>query len=172
MFSNPKFFRPLRHPLKKTPFFSEFLGCFGVAVPEKRPELFPKIGLEFQGGALLLRAEYVDNPQKETPLEVGRGFFRSKWLVGVLTPKKRKKERMEQHMALEPVSFPSNLRLNRWSRSPGVFCQVSLKRDQRNWDWRLKSSSWRWEMKIEWHSKFKDYTWLWGRRCKVTVRTK
>jgi len=65
MFSNPKFFRPLRHPLKKTPFFSEFLGCFGVAVPEKRPELFPKIGLEFQGGALLLQLNMWTIPKRK-----------------------------------------------------------------------------------------------------------
>jgi len=34
------------------------------------------------------------------------------------------------------ISSFSNL--NRWSSSPGLFYHVPLKRDQRNWDWRLR----------------------------------
>jgi len=34
------------------------------------------------------------------------------------------------------ISSFSNL--NRWSSSPGLFCHVPLKRDQGEWDWRLR----------------------------------
>jgi len=27
----------------------------------------------------------------------------------------------------------------RWSRSPGLFCHISVKRDLRDWDWKLRS---------------------------------
>jgi len=48
------------------------------------------------------------------------------------------------------ISSISNL--NRWSSSLGHFCHGPLKRDQWNWDWRLRS-----EIEIRWHSK---WNWL------------
>ena len=149
-FSNLNFFRLYRTPLEKNIISLRILRLFWGGHSWKTTWIVPQNWFWFSCVGPLALGWMWGQLQRETFLEVGRGLFRSKWLVGVLTPKKRKKSLGH----LWHLSFPSNLRLNRWSHSPGLFCQVSLKKDQRDWDWRLWSSKWRWEMKIEWHSKF------------------
>ena len=50
------------------------------------------------------------------------------------------------HCILSVISSFSNL--NRWCRSLGLFCRVSLKRDRQDWDSRLRL-----EIEIDWHCK-------------------